>query len=107
VAWHVHIAILVISILCGWRPDRRVTAVLISIPLASEAALTLVTANPFTTAVPGGTLVGIQKEGRAKAADRLDLLHTHGPTLAAFTFRHAFDSRGMAAQLRAARAGGV
>jgi hypothetical protein len=60
VAWHIYIATLIVALFLGWRPSRRVASVLISMPVASAMALALVSVNPLTTVLLGGTLVGTQ-----------------------------------------------
>jgi hypothetical protein len=60
VVWHVYVAAFVLAVLAGWRPTRRLAASLVSMPVASALAMAAVSANPFTTLLLGGTIVGTQ-----------------------------------------------
>jgi hypothetical protein len=57
VAWHAYFAILVVGLLLGARPSKRVAGILLALPLLSVSLLAWTAANPFNGAVVG--LVGV------------------------------------------------
>lgn len=56
-AWHVYFAVIVIGLLLGVRPSKRIAGVLLALPLLSVSLFAWVGANPFNGLVLG--LVGI------------------------------------------------
>jgi gluconolactonase len=57
VLWHVYVAVVVLLLLAGRRPSRRILGVLIALPLVSVSVLAGVSGNPFNALAFG--LVGI------------------------------------------------
>ena len=51
VAWHLALAVAMVSVFAGWRPSARVAAVLTSTPLLSVSILAWLSGNPFNGAV--------------------------------------------------------
>lgn len=51
VVWHVVVGAVLIALAAGWRPSRRVGAMLLSIPLFSVSVLAILAANPFNGTV--------------------------------------------------------
>jgi hypothetical protein len=51
IAWHVVLLFVLMALVRGWRPRRRLAAATLSLPLISVAALALWHANPFNGAV--------------------------------------------------------
>ena len=49
VAWHLGVGVVVLLALRGWRPSRRVTAVLLAAPLSSVAVIAALVGNPFNS----------------------------------------------------------
>jgi hypothetical protein len=60
VVWHVYIAALVIALVSGWRPTRRIAAILVCLPVVSALVMSVASANPFTALLLGGALIGTQ-----------------------------------------------
>jgi hypothetical protein len=57
VIWHAYLAVLVIGLALGVRPPRRVSGILVGLPLLSVSALAWWSGNPFNGSVFG--LVGV------------------------------------------------
>lgn len=53
-AWHAYFAVLIVGLILGVRPSKRVAGVLLGLPLLSVSALAWTAANPFN-----GTLLGL------------------------------------------------
>lgn len=53
-AWHAYVVALGVAVIAGWRPPRRLAAVLILLPVASVAVMAFLTANLFTSIFLGG-----------------------------------------------------
>ncbi len=53
IAWHVFIAALLIALLLGWRPSRRLAGILLVLPLLSVSVLAWGSRNPFNGIVFG------------------------------------------------------
>jgi hypothetical protein len=51
VLWHVLVALVIIGIVLGWRPSKKLGAALLAIPLLSVGILAWVYNNPFNGAV--------------------------------------------------------
>ena len=51
IGWHVYFALLAGGALSGWRPARRILALLLVLPLFSVGALAWASGNPFNAAV--------------------------------------------------------
>ncbi|MFP4083201.1 MAG: hypothetical protein ACLFVG_10685 [Candidatus Aminicenantes bacterium] len=51
VLWHVLVAVVIIGIICGWRPSRKLGSSLSAIPLLSVSILAWIYKNPFNGAV--------------------------------------------------------
>lgn len=66
VFWHVYFAVLLLSLFLGARPDRRLTGVLLSLPLVSVSVLAWASANPFN-----GTLFALSGIASIAIAMRL------------------------------------
>ena len=66
IAWHVALGALLLAMLRGWRPGRRLTGLLLAIPIASVSALAWTAENPFN-----GTLFGLVAAALARVALRL------------------------------------
>jgi hypothetical protein len=49
--WHVALGVLLVSLLRGWRPGRRLAGLLLATPLASVSVLAWWAGNPFNGAV--------------------------------------------------------
>ena len=47
IAWHVALVVVMIALLAGWRPTRRIAGVALAIPLISVSALAWSFGNPF------------------------------------------------------------
>ena len=47
VAWHILLALVVMAVILGWRPSRKVGATLLVLPLLSVSALAWLHGNPF------------------------------------------------------------
>jgi hypothetical protein len=53
-AWHVYFAVLIVGLIAGVRPSKRVAGVLLALPLLSVSILAWTAANPFN-----GVLLGL------------------------------------------------
>jgi hypothetical protein len=53
VAWHAYFAVLVVGLILGVRPTKRVAGVLLALPLLSVSVLAWTAANPFNGALLG------------------------------------------------------
>lgn len=51
VMWHLYFGVLVMGLMVGQRPSKRVGALLLGIPLFSVSILAWITANPFNGAI--------------------------------------------------------
>jgi hypothetical protein len=51
VAWHIVLAAILIAVLAGWQPERRLVAIGLSTPLASVSAFAWAYGNPFNGSV--------------------------------------------------------
>lgn len=51
IAWHAYFGAFAVALLCGWRPPRRLTGILLVPPLLSASAMAWIAANPFNGAV--------------------------------------------------------
>lgn len=51
ILWHIILAAVVVAVLIGWRPLRRIGAVAVGLPLLSVAALARGAGNPFNALV--------------------------------------------------------
>lgn len=47
IAWHILLAIVIMTVILGWRPSRKVGATLLVLPLLSVSALAWLYGNPF------------------------------------------------------------
>lgn len=66
VLWHVYFAVLAALLLKGFRPNRRIMAILLSAPLASVALLAGLSGNPFNGTVFALGAVGLAGIGIAQ-----------------------------------------
>jgi len=51
IAWHIAIALVLVVLLCGWRPSRRLAQSLLALPLVSVAAFAFAFGKPFNGSV--------------------------------------------------------
>jgi hypothetical protein len=51
VAWHVLLLLVLVALGMGWRPSKRLAALLLALPLASVALAALAFSNPFNATV--------------------------------------------------------
>ncbi len=47
IVWHVVLGALLLALLLGWRPSKRLAGVLLAVPLASVSVLAWISENPF------------------------------------------------------------
>ncbi len=72
-AWHGLVALAAIALLLGWRPSRRLAAVLLVAPLASVSALAWIFGNPFngaSFAVLAAALLAFARKAAAQPVAR-------------------------------------
>ena len=67
VLWHVAAVALIVAIVAGWRPSRRLAGALLSTPVASAAIVAFAYRNPFN-----GSVLGVLTVGLAATAWRFD-----------------------------------
>ncbi len=66
IAWHIALGAFVVALLAGWRPGRRLAALLLAAPLASVSAMAWLGGNPFN-----GTVFAVTTLALAVVALRL------------------------------------
>ena len=88
IAWHGVVGVLLVGLLIGWRPSRRLAGLTIALSLASVAALAWMAGNPFNGIVFGAlsvTLAGVAfRFPHTPVVVRTDLFATLGCGLLAF-----------------------
>lgn len=79
IAWHLFFGAVLLGVVAGWRPSRRLAGVLLAAPLASVSVLAWAAGNPFN-----GTAFAILSLGLAALAARLraDPIRIGPPALA-------------------------
>jgi hypothetical protein len=73
VAWHVAVVGAVLAILLGFRPKQQLAALLLSLPLASVAALAFADSNSFNGAVFSGLTLSLAVLARRAPCGRVTL----------------------------------
>jgi hypothetical protein len=82
-AWHGAVALALVAIVLGWRPESRTIAWLLSLPLASVSVLAWVYGNPFNGAVFAVLAAALAWAARSASREVLQLDATGSTALGA------------------------
>jgi len=111
VAWHVAVLAVVTALWKGWRPSRRAAGLLLTVPVASAAAVAFAYGNPFNGGVLGTLaiallVIALRFEARAVAGGNA-VARAAGLLMIAFGlfYPHFLETRPTALYLLAAPVG--